>query len=174
MTIVAEGLPGERISDGLGPMARWGMAVDLPETLTEIVQRVAEGERLKTICKSKGWPYSVVAEWVAGNEGATKAYEQALRLAADDLALETVAIADDAGPEEVAKAKHQTDVRLRLAGRLYRERYGEQVQHNVVVDSFGDMLKRVSERKLAAIKASQQPAITERVINEIPAEPEAA
>ena len=154
----------ERISDGIGPMARWREVVELPETLQEIVQRVAEGERLKQVCRSKGWPYAVVAEWVAGNEGATKAYEQALRLAADDLALETVAIADDAGPEEVAKAKHQTDVRLRLAGRLYRERYGEQVQHNVMVDSFGEMLKRVSERKLAAIKASQQPGDSAKVI----------
>ena len=164
----------ERISDGIGPMARWREVVELPETLQEIVQRVAEGERLKQVCRSKGWPYSVVAQWMANNEAATKAYEQALRLAADDLALETIEIADEQAAVEkengdvydpdVGRDKLRVDTRLKVASRLYRDRYGEQVQHNVMVDSFGDMLKRVSERKLAAIKASQQPGDSAKVI----------
>ena len=155
----------ERISDGLGPMARWAEARDLAETLEEILQRVCEGERLKQVCRSKGWPYAVVAKWVAEGEERVKAYEAALRIASDEMALETVEIADGASQEDIAVAKHRTDVRLKLASRLYRERYGEQVQHNVMVDSFGEMLKRVSERKLAALKAAQQqPAITERVV----------
>ena len=97
----------------------------------------------------------MVAAWVAGNEEAGKAYEGALRMAADDMAQETVEIADDADPENVAHAKHRTEVRLKLAGKLYRGRYGEQVQHNVTVDPFTEMLRRVSERRLAQMRELQ-------------------
>ena len=161
------------VSDGLGPMARWEIARDDPGTVEEMFQRAAEGERLKGICRSKGWPYAVVAVWVSGQEELVKRLELARRIWAEDMALETVAIADG-NEENVPAAKHRTDVRFKLAGFLDRARFGDQVQHNVTVDGFGEMLRRVSERKLAEIKASQQPAITERVINEIPAEPEAA
>ncbi len=97
----------------------------------------------------------MVAQWVAENDEVSKAYEQALRLAAEVWAEETVERVDEADPEKVAHAKHRTDVRLKLAGKLHRERYGEQVQHNVTVDAFGEMLRRVSERKLAAMRAGQ-------------------
>ena len=91
----------------------------------------------------------------------------ARRLWAEDLALETVEIADDGDAGEVGKGKHRTDVRFKVAGFMDRGRFGDQVQHNVSIDSFGDMLKRVSERKLAALKAAQAPA--ELVINAVPA-----
>ena len=148
-------LNSPEISDGLGPMQRWERDREDPVTVTVIVQRVAEGERLKQICRSRGWPYALVAQWVSESEEVAKAYEQALRLAADDLAMETVGIADAAQPEDVAVAKHRTDIRLKLASRLHRERYGEQVQHNVTIDPFGEMLKRVSDRKLKALRAEQ-------------------
>lgn len=163
----------ERVSDGLGPMQRWER--DRDGALDEILVRVAEGERLKEVCRGKGWPYSVVAREMAGNEEWRKGYEGALRLAADDMAQAVVGIADGADAETLGKAKLQADVRLKLAGKLYRERYGEQVQHNVLVDSFGEMLRRVSDRKLAEIKAKQspqlpqapQPALPEVEINPI-------
>jgi hypothetical protein len=139
-------------------MARWERDRGDPATVSVIVQRVADGERLKQICRSRGWPYSLVAQWVAETDSVAKAYEQALRLAADELAQETVAIADGADPETVGVAKLRVDARQKLAGKLYRERYGEQVQHNVVVDSFSEMLRRVSERRLKALRVEQTDA----------------
>lgn len=138
-------------------MQRWERDAADPSTVSVIVQRVADGERLKEICRSRGWPYALVAQWVATQEEVAKAYEQALRLAADDLAQETVGIADGADPETVGVAKLQVDTRLKLSGKLYRERYGEQVQHNVTIDPFSDMLRRVSEKRLASLKQAQLP-----------------
>ena len=101
-------------------------------------------------------------------EEVVKALQSAREMWADDLATETVEIADGA-PSEVGGvpwAKHRTDVRFRLAGFLDREKWGEQVQHNVSLDPFGEMLRRVSERNLARLKGEQSP---ERVVSEVPA-----
>lgn len=151
------------VRDGLGPIARWERDREEPGVVAVIVQRVAEGERLKRICESRGWPYAVVAQWVSEREEVSKAYERALRIAADEFGQETVEIADGADGESVGVAKLRVDTRFKLASRLYRDRYGEQVQHNVSFDPFGDMLRRVSERKLAALRAAQTPT-GERVI----------
>lgn len=138
-------------------MQRWERDSVDPATVSIIVQRVAEGERLKQICRSRGWPYALVAQWVCGDEEVSKRYEQALRLAADEMAQETVAIADDADPEMVAHAKHRTDVRLKLAGKLYRDRYGEQVTVAHTLDPFSEMLRAVSNRRLAKMRELQAP-----------------
>ena len=154
----------ERISDGLGPMERWGIAVDLPETVDEIVQRVCEGERLKVICKSKGWPYSVVAQWVAGNEKVQAAYEGALRIAADEMAQETVEIADGATPETVGVDKHRTEVRMRLAEKLHRDRYGAKVQVEKTVSVEADAGLIGLARDLLNARIGKIGGVTERVI----------
>ena len=151
----------------MGPMQRWELDREDPVTRTVLVQRAAEGERLKAICKSRGWPYAVVAQWLVADEDLAREVEAARRIWADDLATETVEIAD-AGGENVPNAKHRTDVRFRLAGFLDRGKWGEQVQHNVTIDPFGEMLRRVSERKLAALREAQV-GPQEKVVNEVPA-----
>ena len=70
----------------------------------------------------------MVAKWVAETPEVMRAYEQALRFWADAMATETPGIADGADPTEVGKAKLQTDVRMKLASRLDRARYGEKVE----------------------------------------------
>lgn len=106
--------------------------MDLKEELTVsvIVQRVAEGETLKKICRSRRWPYALVAKWIAETPEVFRLYEQALRLWADSLAVETVGIADRADILQIAKAKLRTDVRMKLAARLDRARYGEKLEVN--------------------------------------------
>ncbi len=136
-------------------MQRWERDRELPETVSVLVQRAAEGERLRDICRTRGWPYSLVAKWISEREDVSKAVEGARRIWADDLATETVGIADGSGEGEVPKSKHRTDVRFKLAGFLDRARFGEQVQHNVSIDPFGEMLKRVSERNLARLREAQ-------------------
>jgi hypothetical protein len=127
---IAEG----EVRDGLGPMQRWerdGGAV----AVSVIVQRVADGETLKEICRSRGWPYSVVAKWIAMDEVVKGAYEGALAIWGDALAQEAVAIADGADPEFVPAAKLKVDTRLKLAGKWDRARYGEktEVKHSGLV-----------------------------------------
>ncbi len=168
VTIAAATLDAEPFTDGLGPMQRWERDREMPDVVEVICQRVAEGERLKEICKSRGWPYSRVALWVAETEAVAKAYEQALRLGGDALAMETVSLADGAQPETVGVAKLQVDTRFKLAGKLYRERYGEVVRQELVLDPFTEMLRRVSERRLAALRQIQNPGITERVVEALP------
>ncbi len=160
-TLSAENFfPVVEIKDGLGPMLRWERDCGKPETIAVLVQRTANGERLKKICRSCGWPHSVVAQWVAENEAVDKALAAARRIYAEDMAMETPEIADntDAGePGAIPKAKHRTEVRFKLAAMLDRQRFGEQVQHNVTIDPFTEMLRRVSERRLAEMKAAQLP-----------------
>ena len=117
--------------DYRGRIERWeaekGAAVEV------IFQRVADGETLKGVCKSRRWPYSVVARWVGETPEAAKAYRLALELWADALATETVGIADRTDATEVGLGKLQTDVRLKVASRLHRERYGDRVEINGMV-----------------------------------------
>ena len=137
-----------------------------------MVQGAAEGRTLKRICRERGWPYSVVAGWVVEREGVVKALQAARKMWAEDLATETVSIADETDPSEpgaVPHAKHRTEVRFKLAGFLDREKWGEQVQHNVSLDPFGEMLRRVSERNLARLKGEQSDNGAERVVSEVPA-----
>ncbi len=116
----------DAIVDRRGRIERWeaerGGAAEV------IFQRVAEGETLKSVCKSRRWPYSIVARWVGETPDVMKAYEFALRLWADSLATETVGIADGTDATEVGRGKLQTDVRMKLAARLDRARYGEKVE----------------------------------------------
>ena len=152
----------ERISDGLGRIERWERDRGLLETADEIMQRVCEGERLKQVCKSKGWPYAMVAQWVAGNAEVNAAYEGALRIAADEMALSRMEVADNATPETVSVAKLQVDTGLRLAGKLYRDRYGDKVD----VKHGGVMPVLVIE-----VAAALAPAVPEqKVVEEIPKE----
>lgn len=141
-------------------MQRWERDSIAPETVSVLVQRTVDGERLKTICKSRGWPHSVVAQWIAQREDVSKALTEARRIYAEDLAMETPEIADaETDKDAVAGAKHRTDVRFKLAALLDRDRFGQQVQHNVSIDPFTEMLRRVSERRLAVMRQAQLPAV---------------
>lgn len=116
----------EELKDRRGRIERWEEERAGAEEV--IFQRVAEGETLKQICKSRKWPYSMVARWVGETPEAFKAYEFALRLWADSLAVETVGLADATDATEVGLGKLKTDVRMKLASRLDRARYGEKVE----------------------------------------------
>lgn len=107
----------------------------------------------------RGWSWGALWRWIQDDPKRAGEYQAALEAYSQDLALETVGIADGAGPEEVASAKLRVDTRFRLAGKVDRARWGDEVKHTMVVDAFGDMLRRVSERKLAELRAAQAPAI---------------
>jgi len=82
------------------------------------------------------WSYSGVIRWVRGDEARSAKYDEALQDYAHKVALECIPIADTAfvlGPDgemvqtDVARDRLRTDVRLKLAGKWDRTRYGEHV-----------------------------------------------
>src|SRR3990167_5997418 len=115
-----------------GPMARLeeltapGVA---GETMGMLVQRLTDGKTLKEIATSLEVPYGKLAEWVTEDATRAEQYARASRIWVDGLARETVRIADDTPPLKGAAqvAKLQIDTRLRLASKLDRGTYGDQV-----------------------------------------------
>lgn len=121
-----------------------------PLNWSMVVQRVAGGETLKEICEGQKQPYSLVAKHLASTPALNAEYEAARRIWADSLAQETVGIADAVeGADEaahVSAAKLRVDTRLKLAGKLDRERYGEQEGPRIAVNiNLGDMAREIRE-----------------------------
>lgn len=156
-------------------MQRWGRDCELPETSVVICQRVAEGEPLKLVCKSRGWPYSLVAQWLHGDEALLARYDAALRIWVDGLAAETILIADESDPENVAAAALQVKARQWAAEKLHRARYGQTLKVersvSVVADAgliglAGDLLARIGrqERVVTALPNGLVPMATSDVI----------
>ena len=169
----------------VGPMARFEEMIADPFAMSVVVQRVTDGETLAQIAKSRGVPYGKLAEWITEDAGRCEQYARATRLAMDLIAREVVAIADEAGETKVgvSKAKLRVDTRMRLAGKLYREQYGDasqvsvQVKDDRMLDPATRLLEgarvvaflmtegaRIAERSVAAIEAPKQeplpPALT--------------
>ena len=137
-----------------GPLARLETVVASPETVSVVFQRVSDGETLKGIAKAWGVPVGRFTEWVMTKHEVV--YDAALRVRADQLAHETVAIADGADADTVGPAKLQVDTRLKLAGKWDRGRYGEVVKVDrtitVTADAgliglAGELLSRISAPK---------------------------
>lgn len=107
----------------------------------------------------RGWAWGALWKWIVGDEKRYGEYMQALEAFTQLKAHERLAIVDAATPEDVAVAKLRSETRRDFAGKVDKGRWGEQVTHNVSVDPFGEMLKRVSERQLARLRELQAPAI---------------
>jgi hypothetical protein len=99
------------------------------ETMGMLVQRLTDGSTLKEIATSLEVPYGKLAEWVTEDASRAEQYARASRIWVDSLARETVRISDDTGATkgEAQKAKLRIDTRLRLASKLDRGTYGDQV-----------------------------------------------
>lgn len=114
------------------------------------MQRVSEGEAPKAIADAQGLPHSLLMRHIKSTPVLYADYRAALETWVEALAHETVALADGvAGAEEgaqVAAAKLQVDTRFRLASKLYREMFGEDVKAPVNVNiSLGDVAREIRE-----------------------------
>lgn len=112
-----------------GPMARFEAAKVDPNLPSEVFARIAEGESLKQIAATWRLPKARFAEWYMTEHG--KLYDAALKVAAADLAMQALDAAD-AGldKDDVPAARLAADVRLRLASKFDRDRYGDSVTVN--------------------------------------------
>jgi hypothetical protein len=124
-----------------GPLARWNVVKADEMTMPIVVQRIADGETLKQIAKAWQVPYGLFAQWLIEDRERSEQYNAALKLWMDSLAQETVQIADEQAAvvkedgstydPNVQRDKLRIDTRLKLAGKLNRERYGDQTDLKV-------------------------------------------
>jgi hypothetical protein len=123
-------------------MARWERDRELGTTIELITQRIAEGTTLKEICRSLGWPRSFVWKWINADPERKCAYDDAMKAWADELAQETIQIADNPDPKTVGRDKLRVDTRLKIAAKWDRQRYGEQSQ-SLTVNAGGGSLVQI-------------------------------
>ena len=116
------------MSDHSTSLERLRDVVADPNTMSVIVQRITdadEPETLKDIARSWKVPLGKLAEWLTEDRDRAEQYANALRIAAEQHALETIAIVDAATPDDVAVAKLRADTRFKLASKLARDKFGE-------------------------------------------------
>ena len=153
---------------GMGALAR-ATRVEIVELVAGDVEwwplfcgRIAEGGQaaLKAERDMRGWSWGALWGWIVADEGRYRQYMQALEAYVQDKALETVGIADGSG-----EAKLMVDTRFRLAGKVDRARWGEQVKVDagglVLIDAglvgfAGALLDRLSAPKERVIEAEAQ------------------
>lgn len=151
-------------------MARFYEMASVPETmLSELVQRVAEGEGLAGICASWDVRYGQVWEWLVSDVERYRMFQGALEAGAHFEVEEAKAIADGSEPETLGVDRLRVDVRFRRAKAHAPKVYGEKMEVGVVADAFGELLRRVSERHLKRLKDGQS-GPTEKVVGESDAE----
>ena len=147
-------------------MQRWERDREAPETAQVVLQRVAEGEPLKDVCKSRGWPYALVAQWLHGDEELLARYDAALQMWVDGLAMETIPISDNADPAEVAKAAEKVKARQWAAEKLYRAKYGQtlKVERSPASAAVDGALLGLAGELLSKVR--ELPSRSERVVVE--------
>lgn len=116
-----------------------------PELASDILQRLADGQTLREICRMEGYPpESTVRTWVLDDrEGFAARYVLARELQAETWADEIVSIADDAtndwmkrqdgttAPdyEHIQRSRLRVDTRKWLLSKMKPGTYGEKVHH---------------------------------------------
>lgn len=92
-----------------------------------ICDRVADDMSLSDIARTEGVPYHVLWKWLSA-ENRMEGYRLALEARADKEVHETLAIADDAKPEDVNVRKLRVDTRKWAASKWDRNRFGDKVE----------------------------------------------
>jgi hypothetical protein len=138
--------------------------------MESLVQAVTTDRKtLREVAKAWRVPYGRLAQWIVEDGERTAQYEAALRIVADELALEAVAIADDRDPD-VGRDKLRVDTRLKLASKLYRDRYGEKVkvEHQGAPAADAGLITAASE--LLRLVVKREPRVVEAEVVKV-AEP---
>lgn len=94
----------------------------------DILERISEGESLRSICSDKGMPAkSAVMRWLTEDPEFQDQYARAREAQADTLFDEILGIVDGAKPEDVAAARLRMDARKWMAGKLRPKKYGDKL-----------------------------------------------
>jgi len=114
-----------------------GLPLVFQEEIADIVlDRLANGESLRSICRDPAMPDgSTIRKWIARSPDFAKQYAVAREEQADAIFDETLDIADSVPPEapneEIQRARLRIDTRKWLAGKLRPKKYGDMLKHEV-------------------------------------------
>ena len=113
-----------------GPLARFRVVVEDPETMAILAQRLTDGETLRDISKSWKVPYGKLCEWITEDRQRAEQYSAALRFAAESFVHEVVVIADSVVEDKqaIAKARLRISAREWVAGKWDRSKYGDSAE----------------------------------------------
>lgn len=103
-----------------------------------VFELVANGMTKKRLLETLGISRSAWDRWVQKSAERAERYSRAREAGADSLADDTLAIADEASPEQAQIAKLRIEARRWLAGKINPAAYGEKQGPSVSI-SFGDM-----------------------------------
>ena len=102
-----------------------------------ICDRIANGESLRSICKSEGMPnHRDVTRWLDKNPDIVPQYARAREIQADKLFEECLEIADqydqsaeneEGGTDHINRARLRIDTRKWMAGKLRPKVYGDKL-----------------------------------------------
>ncbi len=139
------------------PMDRFAVTIADPMTMETVGQRVMEGESLKQIARSWELPVMRFIEWVVNDLARLQVYEAALRIRADDLAHETLQIADNQDGDTRRDAL-RVKTRMTMAGHWDRQRYGDVVRKDVSITHRRHASELTDDELLALIQNAQRDA----------------
>ena len=163
--------------DGLCKLERWTLERRDPDAfLSMLAQRVAGGEGLIAVCKSRGLPHGIVLLWLMEDVTRWNLYANAMRAGAFHEADEAKQIADDAeedtwvDDEGVTHVRHDVIQRakLRVATRQWRaakhapDVYGDKVQlqapanPGATIDGALEMMARALLDKMRVVNPRQE------------------
>lgn len=115
------------------------MAMDflsIPDRITLICAKVAEGETLRSIARSFGVSAATILSWVTVDEQSSKQYARARDMASDLYENDIYDAAMNVSPETASADRVKIDALKWIAARRSPKRYGERVDH---VSSDGTM-----------------------------------
>lgn len=133
---------------------------------------VAEGGLKAALAEkdSRGWSWGALWRWIVEDADRYGEYTHALQAFTQLKSHERLDIVDAATPEDVQVAKLRSETRRDFAAKVDRERWGEKVDYiGVALDPLSEMLKEISERKMAALKEPRVIEASHTIIPERPA-----
>lgn len=112
-----------------------------------ILQRLEDGESLRSICKDETLPDErTVRRWADEDEVFAPQYARARNLALDNMAEDVIAIADDK-EGDAARDRLRFDARRWYLSKLAPKRYGDRVAvDHGAQDSLSDLMAQIAER----------------------------
>ena len=113
-----------------------------------------QGKSLTDVCKALAVSKRALTDWLDAPEQ-SGLLSRARARAADNLASETLAIADQATPEEATVARLRTDVRRWLAGKWAPSVYGEQKGALVNISLtglHGESLRKITAQEIETLE----------------------
>lgn len=107
-----------------------------------ICERIAEGESLRAICKTKDYPAKrTVLRWVAADEALQKQYAEAQVMRAEHYFDEIIDIADKGA--DPAKTRVQVDARKWVLARMNPKKYGDRVLNEHMGEDGGPLVVQI-------------------------------